>query len=145
MNEDKDREDEKFYRIIREMINEAIRSGRFPGDGNFSITIAGGSLPIDIIPGGQDNLPEDNGPEIVKDIKPHTEIQNVGDSVVVSADLPGAKIEDTAITATDDSIVITSLADKIRYSARVKIPQIRKETLKYSLKNGLLEVSASIA
>lgn len=141
MDENRDLDDERFYRIIREMLNEAIKNGKFPAEGNFSITIAGGKLPIDIIPPEQGNVPP-AGPAVLKDIKPHTEIQKVEDNVIVSADLPGAKEENTAVSVEDDFITITSLAEEVRYSTKIKIPPIRKETVKYSLKNGLLEISA---
>jgi len=142
MVEDRDPEDELFHMFIRDMLNEAIKNGRFPDKGNYSIPIAGGDLPIDIIPPDHDTPNAGEGQAFVKDMKPHTEIQKTGDDIIVSAELPGAKEENTAVSVEEDFVTITSLADNIRYSARIKIPPIRKETLKYSLKNGLLEVSA---
>jgi HSP20 family protein len=142
MSEDGNQDDERFRRVIMDMITEAMKSGKFPGEGNFSITIAGGNLPIDIIPPGSMNPGEDD-PDTIRDIKPHTEVHKINDRIVIAADLPGAREESTAIAVEEDNIIITSLADRIRYSARIKIPPIKKETLKYSIKNGLLEVSAS--
>lgn len=142
MSEESDQDDERFRKMIIDMINEAIRTGKFPDKGNFSITIAGGNLPIDIIPPASVN-PDEDDPNTIRDIKPHTEVHKIDDRIVIAADLPGAKEESTAIAVEEDNIIITSLADRIRYSARIKIPPIKKETLKYSIKNGLLEVSAS--
>lgn len=142
MDENGDRDDERFKKIIMEMISEAMKNGKFPGEGNFSITIAGGNLPIDIIPPDNEGTDLGEYQEVVKDVRPHTEIQRVGDNVIVSADLPGAKKEETAVSVEGDLMIITSLAEKTRYSTRIKIPLIRKETMTYSLKNGLLEVSA---
>jgi HSP20 family molecular chaperone IbpA len=142
MSEDGDQDDERFRRVIMDMITEAMKSGKFPGEGNFSITIAGGNLPIDIIPPAAMS-PDEDDPNAIQDIKPHTEVHKIDDRIIIAADLPGAGKESTAIAMEEDDIIITSLADRIRYSARIKVPPIKKETLKYSIKNGLLEVSAS--
>lgn len=135
-------DDEKFYRFIREMLNEAAKNGKFPG-GDFSITIAGGRIPIDIIPSDSSGrvLPGGEGPGI-RDEKPHTEVQMVGDTIIISADLPGASNTDMAIAVEEGFVTITALTENVRYSARVKVPPMKKETLKYSFNNGLLEISA---
>lgn len=145
MNEDRDPDDDRFNRFIRDILNEAIKNGKFPGKGNFSIMVAGGHLPIDIMPFGDDITGQGEGENFVTDIEPHTEIQKIDEDVVISVDIPGAKEQDTALSVEDNFIAVTSLTDTIRYSAKIKIPPIKKETLKYSINNGLLEVSASTA
>ncbi|MBN1431948.1 MAG: Hsp20/alpha crystallin family protein [Methanomicrobiaceae archaeon] len=142
MNEDGKDDEERFYKVIRDMLTEAMKNGRFPSEGNFSITIAGGNLPIDIIPPEFTGIQEESKNPAVKEIKPHTEVHKMNNEIIISADLPGAKEEDTAIAVEDDFLIITSLSDNVRFSARVKIPPIKKETMKHVLKNGLLEISA---
>ncbi len=76
---------------------------------------------------------------------PHTEIYEIDGKVCVYADIPGSDMQNTAVSVHEDSVQITSLTGDVKYSAEVRIPKIKRETMKYRANNGVLEITADIA
>lgn len=148
MPEDKKDDEEDFNDIIRKIIEQALKSGNFPFNGNFSITIAGGKLPIEMIPSN----PANNRIEEIKGSEgefiantPHTEIHKGNDNIIIYANIPGSDMSNTAISVNGNTLCISSFTNGIKHFAEVKIPDVKKETMKYKSNNGVLEISVKTA
>jgi len=156
---DNDDKREELYEFIRNTIESAIENGKFPSRLGFSITITDGNLPLNTgnpkrAGSGEtgkginqdENTSINNNPlpgpvsEPVKGF--HTEIHKNGDGIIVYADIPGADNSNTAVSVDGENMMITSLPENIKYQTVIKIPPLRKETLKFRSKNGVLELSA---
>ncbi|MDD4299560.1 MAG: Hsp20/alpha crystallin family protein [Methanomicrobium sp.] len=144
MPEDKKDADKDFNEIIRKIFEQAIHSGKFPFNENFSITIAGGRIPVDLIPsnieGLKNNVANSSDEGFVLN-NPHTEVHQDGDYVIIYANIPGSDMSNTAISVNQNTLYISSFADGVKHFAEVKIPAVKKDTMKYKCKNGVLEIS----
>ncbi|WP_042706591.1 hypothetical protein [Methanomicrobium mobile] len=81
--------------------------------------------------------------------KPYTEYYETDGKIHVSADMPGSDLSNTAISVTDDVngnyLNITAFTGDVRYSAVVHTSKVKKETMKYMSRNGILEIAADLA
>ena len=79
----------------------------------------------------------------------YTEYYEHDGMIHVSADIPGSDLSNTAVSVTDDgdgnSLSITAFTGDVRYSAVVHTSKVRKETMKYMSKHGILEITADLA
>ncbi|MBP2132302.1 HSP20 family molecular chaperone IbpA [Methanomicrobium sp. W14] len=149
MPEDSKDNKDKFNAIIKKIIEQAMSKGNFPPDGKFSITIAGGRIPIEIRPASDSSertkgLNEELNSGLMLN-NPHTEVHKDGDRILIYANIPGSDMSNTAISVHENSLYITSYTDGVKHFADVKIPEIKKETMKYTTKNGVLEISVEAA
>ncbi|MDD4128073.1 MAG: Hsp20/alpha crystallin family protein [Methanomicrobium sp.] len=148
MSEDKKDNERDFNDIIRKIFEQAIKNGKFPFNENFSITIAGGRLPVEMIPSNNDSIKNNtinNSEDEFILNNPHTEVHQEDDSVVIYANIPGSDMSNTAISVNGNILYISSFTDGIKHFAEVKIPDVRKETMKYKFNNGVLEISVKSA
>ncbi|MBN2734336.1 MAG: hypothetical protein JXQ82_05735 [Methanomicrobiaceae archaeon] len=144
MPEDKKNNEKDFNDIIKRILEEALRNGNFPFNGKFSISIAGGRLPIEIAPSNSDKYSHNsfNFDENNNTINnPHTEVHKSGKDILIYANIPGSDMSNTAISVHENTLCINSFTDGIKYTAEIKIPSVRKETMKYKSINGVLEIS----
>lgn len=150
--EDEDNRDE-LYEFIRDTIESAIKSGKMPSKVGFSITITGGSLPVNIENSRdgcsrdcENNIEGDSPAKALSETERgfHTEIHKNGDEIIVYAEIPGADNSNTAVSLDGENMIITSLPEETKYQEIVKIPPLKKETLKFRSRNGVLELSARL-
>ncbi|MDD3978318.1 MAG: Hsp20/alpha crystallin family protein [Methanomicrobium sp.] len=145
MSEDEKDKKKDFNDVIRKILEQAIENGIFPFGNNFSITIAGGKLPVELIPLDIDmpfnNMNNSEDGFILNN--PHTEVHQDGNLVIVYVNIPGSDMSNTAVSVNGNLIYISSFEDNIKHFAEVKIPEIKKETMKYKYNNGVLEISAA--
>ncbi|UUX92936.1 hypothetical protein [Methanoplanus endosymbiosus] len=148
--EDDENRDE-IYKFIRDTIESAIKSGKMPSKVGFSITITGGNLPEEIENPGEEsgedsknNRNHDSPAKMLSEQKRgfHTEVHKNGDEIIVYAEIPGADNSNTAVSLDGENMIITSLPEETKYQEIVKIPPLKKETLKFRSRNGVLELSA---
>lgn len=148
MPEDKKNTDRDFNDIIRRILEQAIKNGKIPLNGKFSITIAGGELPIEMLPSNCDSCKKDSLNSGDQDFilnNPQTEIHKSGDEILIYANIPGSDMSNTAISIHQNLLFITSFTDGIKHIAEVKIPPVKKETMRYKSNNGVLEISVKAA
>jgi HSP20 family molecular chaperone IbpA len=62
-------------------------------------------------------------------------------NILIYANIPGSDMSNTAISVNENTICINSFTDGIKHTAEVKIPPVRKETMRYKSNNGVLEIS----
>jgi HSP20 family molecular chaperone IbpA len=61
----------------------------------------------------------------------------------LTAELPGAALDDLELVVEDDVLVITATTSARRYADRIELPPgTSRETLRVSLQNGILEIEA---
>ncbi|WOF16073.1 hypothetical protein F1737_04805 [Methanoplanus sp. FWC-SCC4] len=135
--------------IIRKMLEQATKKGNFPQDGKFSITITGGRLPLDLnnydFDDDEDDTKSSCNSQNVRVNTPHTEVHKDGDNVQIYADIPGADIYNTAISVQENHLQITSFSNDVKHEAKIEVPDIKKETMKYHFRNGVLEINVKTA
>lgn len=105
----------------------------------FSIKTAVGGEPIVETFGNIKKTPE--GPIVEEEREPLTDVFDEKDEVVVIAEIPGGSEEGISVNLKGDILEISAVGKNRKYRKEVLLPmQIKKETLSYTYKNGILEV-----
>lgn len=105
----------------------------------FSIKTAVGGGPIVETFGNIKKTPE--GPIVEEEREPLTDVFDEKDEVVVIAEIPGVQEEGISLDLKGDILEISAAGKYRKYRKEVLLPvQVKKETLSYTYKNGILEV-----
>ena len=105
----------------------------------FSIKTAVGGEPIVETFGNIKKAPE--GPVVEEEREPLTDVFDEKNEVLIIAEVPGAHEEGIALDLKGDILEISAAGKNRQYRKEVLLPvQVKKETLSYTYKNGILEV-----
>ena len=105
----------------------------------FSIKTAVGGEPVVETFGNIKKTPE--GPTVTEEREPLTDVFDEKDEVVVIAEIPGVSEEGITLNLEGDILEISAVGKNKKYRKEVLLPvQVKKETLSYTYKNGILEV-----
>jgi len=105
----------------------------------FSIKTAVGGKPIVETFGNIKKTPE--GPVVEEEREPLTDVFDEKDEVVVIAEIPGVSEDGISVDLKGDILEISAVSKNRKYRKEVLLPvQVKKETLSYTFKNGILEV-----
>lgn len=105
----------------------------------FSIKTAVGGKPIVETFGNIKKTPE--GPVVEEEREPLTDVFDEKDEVVVISEIPGVSEDGILVDLKGDILEISAAGKNRKYRKEVLLPvQVRKETLSYAYKNGILEV-----
>jgi HSP20 family protein len=105
----------------------------------FSIKTAVGGKPIVETFGNIKKTPE--GPIVEEEREPLTDVFDEKDEIVVIAEIPGISEEGITLDLKEDILEISAAGKNRKYYKEVLLPvQVKKETLSYTYKNGILEV-----
>ncbi len=105
----------------------------------FSIKTAVGGKPVVETFGNIKKTPE--GPAVTEEREPLTDVFDERDEVVVIAEIPGTSEEGIAVSLKEDILEISAAGKNRKYRKEILLPtQVKKETLSYTYKNGILEV-----
>lgn len=85
--------------------------------------------------------PEDTVPARAAGSGPAVDIQRIGDEVKVVADLPGITADSLRLGVRNGLLVIDAGDADSHYHTPVALPPVEKTSMKYTLKNGVLEVT----
>jgi HSP20 family protein len=105
----------------------------------FSIKTAVGGKPIVEPFGNIKKTPK--GPTVDEEREPMTDVFDEKEEVKVYAEMPGVNEEDIKIDLRGDILNISAHGVERKYHKEILLPvQVKKETLSYTYKNGVLEV-----
>lgn len=105
----------------------------------FSIKTAVGGRPVFETFGNIKKTLE--GPVVEEEREPLTDVFDEKDEVVVIAEIPGVSEEGISVDLKGDILEISAVGKNRKYRKEVLLPvQVKKETLSYTYKNGILEV-----
>ncbi|MBI4684676.1 MAG: Hsp20/alpha crystallin family protein [Nitrospirae bacterium] len=105
----------------------------------FSIKTAVGGKPMVETFGNIKKTPE--GPVVEEEREPLTDVFDEKDEVVVISEIPGVHEEGISVDLKGDILEISAVGKSRKYRKEVLLPvQVKKETLSYTFKNGILEV-----
>jgi HSP20 family protein len=105
----------------------------------FSIKTAVGGKPVVETFGNIKKTPE--GPVVEEEREPLTDVFDEKDEVVVIAEIPGVSEDGISVDLKGDILEISAVGKNRKYRKEVLLPvQVKKETLSYTFKNGILEV-----
>lgn len=105
----------------------------------FSVKTAVGGEPVVETFGNIKKTPE--GPVVEEEREPLTDVFDEKDEVVVISEIPGVSEDGISLDLKGDILEISAVGKNRKYRKEVLLPvQVRKETLSYAYKNGILEV-----
>jgi len=105
----------------------------------FSIKTAVGGKPIVEPFGNIKKTPK--GPTVEEEREPMTDVFDEKEEVRIYAEMPGVNEEDIKFDLKGDILDISAQSGERKYHKEVLLPvQVKKETLSYTYKNGILEV-----
>jgi HSP20 family protein len=105
----------------------------------FSIKTVVGGKPIVETFGNIKKAPE--GPVVEEEREPLTDVFDENGEAVVIAEIPGVNEEGITLDLKGDILEISAVGKDKKYRKEVLLPaQVKKETLSYTYKNGILEV-----
>jgi HSP20 family protein len=105
----------------------------------FSIRTAVSGKPVVETFGNIKKTPE--GPIVEEEREPLTDVFDEKDEIVVIAEIPGISEEGITLDLKGDILEISAAGKNRKYRKEVLLPvQVKKETLSYTYKNGILEV-----
>jgi HSP20 family protein len=104
-----------------------------------SIRSAVGGKPVVETFGNIKKTPE--GPVVKEEREPLTDVFDEKNDVVIIAEIPGVQEEGITLDLRGDILEISAAGKNRSYRKEVLLPvQVKKETLSYTYKNGILEV-----
>ena len=105
----------------------------------FSVKTAVGGEPVVETFGNIKKTPE--GPTVEEEREPMTDVFDEKEEVRIYAEMPGVNEEDIKFDLKGDILDISAQSGERKYHKEVLLPvQVKKETLSYTYKNGILEV-----
>ncbi len=131
-----DTQDDNFTELaeaIRNLIEDAVRNGTFPGTG-FSITLAG--------PGISDTLADRDEPPFSRRVtEPGMEVLDSPQTRYITMDLPGVEPEEIRFAVSGSELHLTAGAQERIFRKTIPLEDIDPDTLRYTFRNGILEFS----
>jgi len=105
----------------------------------FSIKTMAGGRPIVEPFGNIKKTPK--GPIIEEEREPITDVFDEKEEIQVYAEMPGVNEEDIKVDIKGDILDISAAGKNRKYRKEILLPvQVKKETLSYTYKNGILEI-----
>lgn len=105
----------------------------------FSIKTAVGGKPVVETFGNIKKTPE--GPVVEEEREPLTDVFDEEDEILIIFEVPGINGEGITLDLKGDILEIIAVGKNRKYRKEVLLPvQVRKETLSYTYKNGIMEV-----
>ena len=105
----------------------------------FSIKTAVGGKPVVETFGNIKKTPE--GPVVEEEREPLIDVFDEGDEILIISEVPGINGEGITLDLKGDILEIVAVGKNRKYRKEVLLPvQVRKETLSYTYKNGILEI-----
>lgn len=133
-------------KMVEEGKEEVTRIGEIKGLGEkvkgmygFTVKMGIGGKPIIEQFGNIKKTPE--GPVIEEEREPLSDVFDEKDEVVVIAEIPGVSEDGISLDLKGDILEISAVGKNRKYRKEVLLPvQVKKETLSYTYKNGIVEV-----
>jgi HSP20 family protein len=105
----------------------------------FSIKTAVGGKPVVETFGNIKKTPE--GPVVEEEREPLIDVFDEGDEILIISEVPGINGEGITLDLKGDILEIVAVGKSRKYRKEVLLPvQVRKDTLSYTYKNGILEI-----
>jgi HSP20 family molecular chaperone IbpA len=122
-----------FEDMIRQIIEQSM-AGTIdqPGVFGFKIIISGAGIPSGNGAGGS-SFPDTRETPV--------EVFTIGDEVLAVTELPGLNPEQVSITFEEDVLFIRGSDGSLTYEAQTRLPPVNRDSIKASMKNGVLEVT----
>lgn len=122
-----------FEDMIRQIIEQSM-AGTIdqPGVFGFKIIISGAGIP-------SGNGPWGTSPPDTRETP--VEVFTMGNEVLAVTELPGLNPEQVSITFEEDVLLIRGSDGTLTYEARTMLPPVNRESIRASMKNGVLEVT----
>ena len=120
-----------LHELIRRLLEQSFQ-GQGPIGYGFKIIIKDGECHM---------VPLTGTGRMEAEIEPFTELHTFGETVVINADLPGVDEEGVELAIEGDELTITGEGEGRRFRATLDLPPVDPETLSFSCRNGVLEVS----
>ncbi len=139
---DIDREFEKMRKLAEEMMSRRrSQSSKDPFVYGFSIRQGPDGKPkIDEFGNAKDYFYRDSEDKESSEWTPLTDVQDSGEKVMVTIDIPGVEKEDIDLNVKDD-VLIVSVEGKRRYKKKIKLPaKVDPNEANAIYNNGVLEV-----
>jgi len=137
-----DEEFERMRKIAEKMMSQQRnRTSKDPFVYGFSIRQGPDGKPkIDEFGNAKDYFYGDEDSEEKSEWTPLTDVQDTGDKVMVTVDIPGVEKEDIDLNVRDN-ILIVSVEGKRRYKKRIQLPaKVDPQGADATYNNGVLEV-----
>ncbi len=139
---DVDEEFERMKKLAEKMMSQRrSRTSKDPFVYGFSIRQGPDGKPkIDEFGNAKDYFYGDEEGEEKSEWTPLTDVQDTGDTVMVTVDIPGVEKQDIDLNLKDD-ILIVSVEGKRRYKKKIQLPsKVDLQGANASYHNGVLEV-----
>lgn len=137
-----DEEFERMRKMAEKMMSQRRKkASKDPLVYGFSIRQGPDGKPkIDEFGNAKDYFYGDEESEEKSEWTPLTDIQDTGDKVLVTVDIPGVEKQDIDLNVKDD-ILIVSVEGKRRYKKRIELPsKVDSQAAEATYNNGVLEV-----
>lgn len=139
---DIDKEFERMRKLAEEMMSkQRKRSSKDPFVYGFSIRQGPDGKPkIDEFGNAKDYFYKDSESEETSEWTPLTDVQDTGEKIMVTVDIPGVEKDDINLNVKDD-VLIVSVEGKRRYKKNIKLPsRVDPKEANATYNNGVLEV-----
>ncbi len=140
---DIDKEFERMRKIAEKMMAQrrGTAGSKDPFVYGFSIRQGPDGKPkIDEFGNARDYFYGDEESEDISEWTPLTDVQDTGEKILVTVDIPGVEKEDIDLNVKDD-ILIVSVEGKRRYKKTIELPsKVDSQTAEATYNNGVLEV-----
>ncbi len=139
---DLDKEFERMRKMAERMMSQGRKkTSKDPFVYGFSIRQGPDGEPkIDEFGNAKDYFRQKDETEEKSEWTPLTDVQDTGEKVLVTVDIPGVQKEDINLNVKDD-ILIASVEGKRRYKKRIELPsRVDPKRAEASYNNGVLEV-----
>ncbi len=140
---DIDKEFERMRKIAEKMMAQrrSTLGSKDPFVYGFSIRQGPDGKPkIDEFGNARDYFYGDEESEDISEWTPLTDVQDTGEKILVTVDIPGVEKEDIDLNVKDD-ILIVSVEGKRRYKKTIELPsKVDSQTAEAIYNNGVLEV-----
>jgi HSP20 family molecular chaperone IbpA len=118
--------------FIKKLLEQSFQSiGEAPFGYGFKIIIRDGECQMIPMSGG---MPQSTN------IERETEVSTIDDEIHIIADMPGVEEDDVQIALDGNSLIIEGRQESTVYHAVAEIPQADEGSMKYTCKNGVVEV-----
>lgn len=131
-----DTKDDNFTELaeaIRNLIEEAVRNGAFPGTG-FSITLAGPAI-------SQNPGNGDESPIPIRVTEPGIEVLDSPETRYITAELPGVDPGDIHFVVSGSELHLMAESQERTFRKTIPLEDADPDTLRYTFRNGILEFS----
>ncbi|MDT8357066.1 MAG: Hsp20/alpha crystallin family protein [Methanomicrobiaceae archaeon] len=120
-----------LHELIRMLLEQSFQ-GEGPIGYGFKIVIKDGECHM---------VPLTGTGRMVAEIEPFSEVHTLGETVAINVDLPGVDEEDVELAIEGEKLTISGKGEGRRYRTTLDLPPVDPDTLSFTCRNGVLEVS----